>query len=88
MKTVCLSLKELYSSNRGTLQNGGRIDCNVEEAGNEYYDLIANNEELIACDGEEFEIVNMMDDSVVLRNIMSDRRLYLTKNEYNIAVFM
>ena len=88
MNTVCVSLKELYSSNGAMLQNGGCINCKIEIDGSEYYDLGANNGNLIACDGEEFEIISMMGNSVVLRNIMSDKKLYLTKNEYNIAVFM
>lgn len=92
MKKVCVSFETLYKENGAFLTNGGCIDFYSEENGNEYYDLRTDDvdkcdSKLLACDGEEFYIIDENDKTVVLENIISNSKIYLTRQEYDIAVF-
>lgn len=90
-KQVCVSFKELYLENGAFLENGGYIDFYSDED-NEYYDLRTSDvknldSELLACDGEQFNILSMDSTVVILQNVETLKRIYLTSNEYAIAVF-
>lgn len=92
MKTVGLSFKSLYKQNGAYLTYGGYIDFYLDDE-NENYNLCTERPEfygsqLISCDDEVFEINNIdkNKNKFVLRNVNSDMLVYLTAEEYNIAV--
>lgn len=90
-KKVCVSFKELYLENGAFLENGEYIDFYSDED-NEYYDLRTDDvekvdSELLSCDGEQFDILSMDSTIVILQNVETLKRIYLTPNEYSIAVF-
>lgn len=94
METVCVSFKELYLANGAYLKYGGYIDFYTDaDTGEEYYDLRtadpdAAGSTLLACDGEEFKIIDRLPSgNYVLENTASGSRVYLTAEEYSIAVF-
>lgn len=92
MKKVCVSFKELYKENGAFLENGGCIDFYGDDDGNEYYDLRTDDvdradSELIACDGEQFVVTSESPKTVILEHVDTGRKLFFTRNEYNIAVF-
>lgn len=91
MKKVCVSFETLYKENGAFLENGGCIDFYSEED-REYYDLRTDDVDkcdsiLLACDGEEFYIVDENENTVILENIESNSKIHLTRQEYDIAVF-
>lgn len=92
MGTVHISFKNLYEANGMYLKKGGYIDF-YKDGDDEYYDLRKDclDEDndydiLLACDGEEFEIAREYGDNIVLVSVDGDCILYLTKEEYEIAV--
>ena len=91
MKKVCVSFKELYFQNGAFLENGGYIDFYSDDD-NEYYDLRTDDvekidSELLACDGEQFNILSKDSTIVILQNVETLKRIYLSPEEYSIAVF-
>lgn len=89
---VCISFAEIYKAKGAYLQYGGYIDF-YDDGESEYYDLRTNepgallDSHLLACDGEEFEIVQKMDSCYILRNNNNDIEFYLSAEEYSIGVF-
>lgn len=91
MKKVCVSLKELYNENGAQLHYGGYVDF-YNDGETEYYDLCTaspdlNGSEIICCDGEECEVIHEEREALLLYNAESESRFYLTREEYDIAVF-
>ena len=87
-KKVCLSLKELYNNGKKELKYGGVI-CHTKENNQDYYDLRVkeNSTDIIACDGEEFELEIKTSGKVVLRHLETNNTVWLSIEEYNIGVF-
>ena len=92
MGAVRISFKNLYEANGMYLKKGGYIDF-YKDGEDECYDLRKdcldeNNDYdiLLACDGEKFEVIKEYGDSIVLASIEGECILYLTKEEYKIAV--
>lgn len=87
----CISLKELYEENGAELHYGGYIDFYSDEEC-EYYDLRttspdSSRSEILCCDGEECMVIFNDDDAILLSSITTGNKFYLTKEEYDIAVF-
>lgn len=92
METVRISFKNLYEANGMYLKKGGYIDFYMDGE-DEYYDLRKDGLDedndydiLLACNEEKFEVIKEYGDSVVLVSIEGECILYLTKEEYKIAV--
>lgn len=89
MKTVCVSLKELYKVSGEFLELGGRIDFYSEED-SEFYDLRTDDDitdDLLACDGELFYVLDDKQETIALEHVENQKKIYLTRREYEIAVF-
>ena len=88
-KKVCLSLKELYNNGFKELKYGGIIVVQYsEENKQEYYDLRRKGTaDIIACDGEEFELEIKTSGHVILRALETNNTVWLSIEEYNIGVF-
>lgn len=92
MKKVCVSFKEIYKQNGSWLKYGGYIDF-YDDGVNDFYDLLTNapdsraGSRLVACDGEECEIIDRGNDRYVLKNCNNEREFWLTDEEYDIGVF-
>ena len=90
METVSLSFKELYKENGAETKHGHYIDfysCDDEE----YYDLKTQGFDLVACDGELFDLVEIdeKNDKVKLINHdgENDMMILLSLDEYVICKF-
>lgn len=91
MEKVCVSFKELYLENGSNLRYGGYIDF-YSDKDNEYYDLRTHDPDdtrskLIACNGENFCILAKDVERVILRSLENGRTIFLSLDEFNIAVF-
>ena len=74
MKTVCLSFKTLYKENGANTKYGYYIDfytCDDDE----YYDLKAQNFDLLCCDGEECVIKDITENYILLENNEGDNSM-------------
>ena len=86
-KKVCLSLKELYNNGFKELKYGGLIQYS-QENNQEYFDLRRKGTvDIIACDGEEFELEIKTSGHVILRALETNNTVWLSIEEYNIGVF-
>ena len=85
MKTVCVSFKGLYEANGMYLKMGGYIDSCPDDS-DEWYNLMTEDDKLLAEDGEKFRINGEYGNYIVLESENEDKRVYLTKEEYDIAV--
>lgn len=86
-KKVCLSLKELYNNGIKELHYGGII-FHTTEGNQDYFDLRRKGTvDIVACDGEEFELEIKTSGHVILRHIMTNNTVWLSIEEYNIGVF-
>ena len=88
---VGISFSELFRANGAYLAKGGYIDFYGSD-GEYYYDLRTTEPEnansiLLACDGEEFRIISEGAVDVLLESCVSGHRVWLTKAEFDIAVF-
>lgn len=88
-KKVCLSLKELYNNGIKELRYGGIIVVQYsEDNSQEYYDLRRKGTaDIVACDGEEFELEIKTSGHVILRSLETKNTVWLSIEEYNIGVF-
>lgn len=87
-KKVCLSLKELYNNGFKELKYGGVIQYS-QENNQDYYDLRGkkNSTDIVACDGEEFELEIKTSGHVILRALETNNTVWLSIEEYNVGVF-
>lgn len=92
-KKVCVSLRELFDSGIQYLEYGGRIIC-TDEGGLCHYDLYRDDDieyGLLLCDGETVEFGEWKEDSNNDKYIVGSseygKQIYLSKKEYDIAVF-
>lgn len=83
---ACISLKELYESGHANLKFGGHIEKTGDEDG-VYYDLYNKKSELVICDGEHVEVADKGSNCVVLKAQGGVCTVYLSPEEYSIAVF-
>lgn len=87
MRTVCISLKELYEEKGAELFYGGHIE-HRQEGDTEYYDLRKPVDNLyLACDGEKCRIIHEDNKMVILETVDTQMRIYLTREEYQITTF-
>ena len=86
-KKVCLSLKELYNNGFKELKYGGVIHHTIEGK-QEYFDLRRKGTvDIIACDGEEFELEIKTSGHIILRALETNNTVWLSIEEYNVGVF-
>ena len=83
---TCISLKELYENGYEYLKFGGHIE-KTEEGERVYYDLYNIKDELVVCDGERVKVKDKGSNCVVLSALDGDCTIYLSPEEYGIAVF-
>ena len=81
---VILNLSELYFYGIRKLKYGGVLHY-FEEDGEECYAL-KNKGDLIACEGEEFEIESKTSEHVILVSTLTKNIVWLSIEEYNIGV--
>lgn len=90
MKTS-VSLKELFDSGIQYLEYGGYIKFTDDGAGHYYYDLYRDDDiedGLLLCDGEILDFGEWQDNGkYIVGNSEYGKQIYLSKKEYDIAVF-
>lgn len=86
MERVCVNFAELYKKREPNLYYGGYIDF-LDDENAEYYDLKLDNGELVACDGEAFDIIYEDKIRTRLQNVEAGKTFYMTKVEADIAIF-
>ena len=89
-KKVCISLRELFDRGIQYLEYGGRIIC-TDEGGLCHYDLYKDDDieyGLLLCDGETVEFGEWQDNGkFIIGTSEYGKQIYLSKTEYDIAVF-
>ena len=90
MDKKCVSLRELFDHGIQYLKYGGTIVC-TDEGGLCHYDLYEDNDVeygLLLCDGESVEFGDWQDnEKYIIGTSKCGKRIYLSKKEYDIAVF-
>lgn len=90
MNKKCVSLKELFDNGIQYLEYGGKIVC-TDEGGLCHYDLYRDDDiedGLLLCDGEVLEFGEWKDNGKYIVGSSEYRKqIYLSKKEYDIAVF-
>lgn len=89
-KKVCVSLRELFDSGIQYLEYGGKIIC-MDDGGLCHYDLYKDDDieyGLLLCDGETVEFGEWQDNGkFIIGTSEYGKQIYLSKTEYDIAVF-
>lgn len=89
-KKVCVSLRELFDSGIQYLEYGGQIIC-TDDSGLCHYDLYRDDDiedGLLLCDGEVVEFGEWKDnEKYIVGSSEYGKQIYLSKKEYDIAVF-
>lgn len=87
----CVSLKELFDNGIQYLEYGGYIKFTDDGSGNYYYDLYRDDDiedGLLLCDGETLDFGEWQDNGkYIVGSSEYGKQIYLTKKEYDIAVF-
>lgn len=92
METVCLSFKNLYKENGSNTKYGHYIDFYSDgDTGEEYYDLKTEGFNMMACDGELFDPIEIDKDNDKVKLINhegeNDMIILLSIDEYDICMF-
>ena len=91
MSKKCVSLKELFDNGIQYLEFGGYIHLEDDGNGECHYDLYKDDDieyDLLLCDGESVEFGEWQDNGkFIIGTSEYGKQIYLSKKEYNIAVF-
>ena len=90
MNKKCISLKELFDNGIQYLEYGGKIVCE-NDGGLCHYDLYKDNDTeygLLLCDRETVEFGEWQNnEKYIVGTSEYGKQIYLSKKEYDIAVY-
>lgn len=85
-ETACISLKTLYETGYRNLKFDRSIRHTTED-NQDYFNIVSQEGITILCDGEEVEILNKDNDSVLVKNQESGCIIRFSLEEFGIATF-